>query len=137
LAAAWLATVALWWRARTRASRAPAPAAARNTAERPALRKIMRDLNSACAVNDAAAARSALLNYADVRFAPNPPRSLGALAALLREPAAREVLALEAHIYGAAAGPWRGDGLEAVLRDLDTAEAPQRAAAEPLRPLYR
>jgi hypothetical protein len=137
LAAAWLATVALWWRTRMRASRAPAPAAARNTAEKPALRKSMRDLASACAVNDAAAARNALLNYADLRFAPNPPRSLGALAALLREPVAREVLALEAHIYGAAAGPWRGDGLEAVLRDLNTAEAPERAAAEPLLPLYR
>jgi hypothetical protein len=137
LAAAWLATVALWWRARVRASRALAPATSRNTAEKPALRKILRDLGSACAVNDAAAARNALLNYADVRFAPNPPRSLGALAALLREPVAREVLALEAHIYGAAAGPWRGDGLEAVLRDLDNAEAPERAAAEPLLPLYR
>ena len=137
LAAAWLVTVALWWRARTRPSRAPAPAAARKTAEKPALRKILRDLGAACAVNDAAAARTALLSYADVRFAPNPPRSLGALAALLQEPVAREVLALEAHIYGAAAGPWRGDGLEAVVRDLETAEAPERAAAEPLLPLYR
>jgi hypothetical protein len=135
LAAAWLATAALWWRAR--APRAPAPAAAPETAEKPALRKILRDLGSACAVNDAAAARNALLDYADVRFAPNPPRSLGALAALLSEPVAREVLALEAHIYGAASGPWRGDGLEIVLRDLDAAQVPERAAAEPLLPLYR
>jgi hypothetical protein len=136
LAAAWLTTLALWWRVRARAARPPAPAA-RKAAEKPALRKILRDLGSACAVNDAAAARNALLNYADARFAPNPPRSLGALAAVLSEPVAREVLALEAHIYGATAGPWRGDGLEAVLRDLDTAEAPAPAATEPLLPLYR
>jgi hypothetical protein len=135
LAAAWLATAALWWRARR--PRAPTSAEAPNTASKPALRKILRDLRAACAVNDPAAARNALLGYADVRFAPNPPRSLGALAALLPEPVAREVLALEAHIYGAAAGPWRGDGLEAVLHDLDQAEAPERAAAEPLLPLYR
>jgi hypothetical protein len=136
LAAAWLATVALWWRARTGASRAALPAAPK-TGAKPALRKILRELASACAVNDPAAARNALLDYADARFSPNPPRSLGALAALLEEPVAREVLALEAHIYGAAAGPWRGDGLEAVVRDLETAEAPERAAAEPLLPLYR
>jgi hypothetical protein len=137
LAAAWLATVALWWGSRARARRAPEPAAAAKLGAKPAQRKILRDLGAACAVNDPAAARAALLSYADVRFAPTPPRSLGALAALLPEPAAREVLALEAHIYGAAAGPWHGDGLEAVLRDLDLAESPQRGAAEPLLPLYR
>jgi hypothetical protein len=138
LAVAWLATVALWWRARASASRAPATAAAPKSGARPPpLRKILRDLASACAVNDAAAARNALLDYADVRFTPNSPRSLGALAALLPQSVAREVLALEAHIYGAAAGPWRGDGLEAQLRDLDVAQAPERAAAEPLLPLYR
>ena len=138
LAAAWLATLALWWRARTRASRA-ALTAAPKTPAKPALRKILRDLASACAVNDAAAARNALLDYADTRFSPNPPRSLGALAALLEEPVAREVLALEAHIYGAAAaaGAWRGDGLAAVLGELDAAQAPERAADEPLLPLYR
>ena len=48
------------------------------------------------------------------------------------------MLALEAHIYGAAAGAWRGDGLKAVLGDLESAAtAPERAAAEPLLPLYR
>jgi hypothetical protein len=136
LAAAWLATVGLWWRARTRTSRAPAPSAPKAGAK-PALRKILRDLGYACAVNDPAAARNALLDYADAKFAPNPPRSLGALAALLAEPLAREVLALEAHIYGAAAGAWSGDGLEAVLGDLETAQVPEPAAAEPLLPLYR
>ncbi|HVJ29598.1 MAG TPA: BatD family protein, partial [Gammaproteobacteria bacterium] len=118
-AAAWLATVALWWRARTRRPRTPSPAATKPDAK-PALRKILRDLASACSVNDPAAARNALLSYADVQFAPNSPRSLGALAALLSEPVAREVLALEAHIYGAAIGAWRGDGLKAVLAELES-----------------
>ena len=136
-AAAWLATVALWWRARTRRPRAPSPAATKPDAK-PALRKILRDLGYACSVNDPAAARDALLAYADVRFAPSSPRSLGALAALLAEPVAREVLALEAHIYGAAAGQWRGDGLKAVLVELESgAGAPEAAVAEPLLPLYR
>jgi len=138
LAAAWLATLGLWWRARKRGPRAPSPHAAAKAEAKPALRKIVRDLRSACAVSDPAAARDALLSYAEARFAPTPPRSLGALAAALPAPAAREVLALEAHIYGAAAGTWRGDGLEAVLVELeDAAGPPEQASAEPLLPLYR
>ena len=73
-----------------------------------------------------------------MRFAPSPPRSLGALAALLPAGIANEVLALEAHLYGAAAGPWRGDGLKAVVGDLEkAATAPERLPHEPLLPLYR
>ena len=138
LAAAWLLTLGLWWRARTRRSRAATASAAAKADAKPALRKIIRDLRSACSVSDPAAARNALLDYAEARFAQTPPRSLGALAALLPQAVAHEVLALEAHIYGAAAGPWRGDGLTAVLVDLESAAGPpEAAAAEPLLPLYR
>jgi hypothetical protein len=139
LGAAWLATLALWWRSRTAAARsAAASRSAMQPGAKPAVRKILRDLRSACAVGDSAAARDALLRYGDARFAPNPPRSLGALAALLSPSAAHEVLALEAHIYGAAGGPWRGNGLEAALGELESAaSSPEPAAAEPLLPLYR
>jgi BatD DUF11 like domain len=138
LAAVWLATVALWWRTRQREPRSPATAPAPKPDAKPALRKILRDLGSACAVNDSAAARNALLRYAEARFTPSPPRSLGALAALLPQSVAHEVLALEAHIYGAAAGAWRGDGLKALLGDLENAATtPERPPAEPLLPLYR
>ncbi len=139
LGAAWLATVALWWRSRTREPRsAQARSTAPNPDSKPALRGLLRDLRSACAVGDAAGARDALLLYAEARFAPAPPRSLGALAALLPATMAREVLALEAHLYGAAAGVWRGDGLETLLGDLETAAtAPKPGPAEPLLPLYR
>ena len=138
LAAAWLATAVLWWRTRGRSPRTPAAAATRKPDAKPVLRKILRDLGSACAIHDPAAARNALLDYADLRFAPSPPRSLGALAALLPAGIAHEVLALEVHLYGAAAGPWRGDGLNAVIGDLEkAATAPERPAHEPLLPLYR
>jgi hypothetical protein len=98
----------------------------------------MRDLDSACAVGDPAAARNALLTFAELRFPANPPRSLGALAALLPDDVAREVLALEAHIYGAAPGAWRSEALKGVLGALEAAGvAPAPASAEPLLPLYR
>jgi hypothetical protein len=136
LALAWLATVALWWRGR--APRPPAAAKPQAAPPKPPLRKILRDLDSACAVNDTDAARHALLAFAETRFTANPPRSLGALAALLPDAVAREVLALEAHIYGAAPGAWRGDGLRALIGDLETAGAPPASpAGEPLLPLYR
>lgn len=139
LALAWIATVALWLRGRGRASRPgaltkPQPA----PAPKPALRKILRDLHSACAVNDADAARHALLAFAETRFTANPPRSLGALAALLPDDLGREVLALEAHIYGAAPGAWRGDGLKALVGELENAGTlPANSPGEPLLPLYR
>jgi hypothetical protein len=140
LALAWLATVAVWWRGRTRVvpPAAAGPQPKTQSPAKPPLRKVLRDLDSACAVGDPAAARAALLAFAELRFAASPPRSLGALAALLPEPVAREVLALEAHIYGAAAGLWRGDGLKTAAKELEGAglEA-ESAAAEPLLPLYR
>lgn len=137
LAAGWLATLALWWRSST-AARKPRSSAGGTPEKQPALRKIVRDLASACAVNDAHAARDHLLRYAAARFAPNPPRSLGALAALLPEPAAAEVLALEAHIYGTASdAAWRGDELKVALESLERAAPPERVADDPLMPLYR
>ena len=98
----------------------------------------MRDVESACAVSDPAAARNALLAFAEARFPADPPRSLGALAASLPADVGREVLALEAHIYGAAAGAWRGDALRTVLGELERAGmVAEPPAAEPLLPLYR
>jgi hypothetical protein len=137
LALSWVVTMVAWWRARARRASPPVPTAPA-AERRPALRKILRDLESACAVGDPAAARNALLAFGETRFAEDPPRSLGALAALLPPGAAREVLALEAHIYGADAEAWRGDGLKAILAELERAGVtPDRPPADPLMPLYR
>lgn len=140
LAFAWLVTMALWWR-----SRGNAPPARQAVTERPVasaprapVRQILRDLESACVVGDPDAARRALLAFAETRFTESPPRSLGALAALLPENAAREVLALEAHIYGAGGGAWRGEALRATLGELEKAGvAPDAGPVDPLAPLYR
>jgi len=136
----WVLTIVLWLRARGGANRgAPAaPAAASQADRRPALKKLLRDLGSACAVNDSAAARRLLLAFAEARFPAAPPRSLGALAAELPDTLAPEVLALEAHIYGSQEGAWRGDGLRALLPALEQVGAPAEAPpADPLLPLYR
>jgi len=141
LALGWLATALAWWRsAAARGARAHGPrASAQVAAERPANgRKLLRDVQAACAASDADAARRTLLAWAEIRFA-NAPRSLGALASELTEPAAREVLALEALIYGATPGGWDGRALAAALAELETARRPGAAGGkdEPLLPLYR
>jgi hypothetical protein len=137
LALAWLATMAAWWRSRGRTP-PPTSETAVHADRKPSLRKVVRDLASACDVGDAAAARTALLIFGELRFPASPPRSLGALAALLPEPVAREVLSLEAHIYGAVTGTWHGEGLKSSLAELEQAgNAPERGSADPLMPLYR
>jgi hypothetical protein len=138
-ALAWAVTALLWWRARSSGAARPQRAEPASPSERrPAARKVLRDLNSACAVNDPGGARRLLLRWGEAHFPADPPRSLGALAALLPQGLAREVLALEAHIYGAAPGVWDGQSLMAALADLEAAGANvESAKGEPLLPLYR
>jgi hypothetical protein len=138
LALAWLVTLALWWRsrgARAAGSVVRGPIAK----ERPQpVRKILRDLDSACAVGDADAARRSLLAFAEAKYGETGPRSLGALAAVLPEAVGTEVLALEASIYGATSGPWHSEGLKAVLPELEKLDQTgSDTKNEPLLPLYR
>ncbi|HEX5045895.1 MAG TPA: BatD family protein [Gammaproteobacteria bacterium] len=135
LAAGWLLTALAWWWSR----RVARPAGAARAADAKAKGgKPLRDLDAACRTNDADAARRALLLWAEQRFPDSPPRSLGALAAALPEAPAREVLDLEAHLYGAAPGDWDGGGLRGVLRAFETDSGAGAAVKEdPLLPLYR
>jgi hypothetical protein len=141
LALGWLATALAWWRS-TAARRGPARAVradVRGAGQRPqSERKLLRDAAAACAAGDADAARRALLAWAEARFN-SPLRSLGALASELPEPAAHEILALEAHIYGASPGRWDGGALAPALAELDAAHGRAATAGkeEPLMPLYR
>jgi hypothetical protein len=137
LAVGWALTAALWWRA----ARPPRGTVRLRTAgpSQSNERRLLRELKAACTAGEAEQARRALLQWARLRFAATPPRSLGALAPLLPSTAARPVLELEAHIYGSAAGPWDGAALAAVLPELARGAGAGATAAkeEPLLPLYR
>jgi BatD DUF11 like domain len=141
LALGWLVTALAWWRAaaaRRGPARTSSGVARVGVERRQSERKLLRDVDTACAASDADGARRALLAWAEARLA-SAPRSLGALASQLPEPAAREILALEAHIYGASPGPWDGRALAAALAELDagSGRGAAGASAEPLLPLYR
>lgn len=137
LAAGWLATLGLWWRS-VHGGRAPRrrvrPAPAPHTNER----RLRKRIRAACETDDAGEARRLLLEWAELKFAPDPPRSLGALAARLPADVGRDVLDLEAHLYGAAGGRWSGERLAAAVGTLDAvARGAAAPKAETLSPLYR
>ncbi len=93
----------------------------------------LRALRRACRRSDPLAARRALLAWSAGRW-PAPPRSLGALAARLPDPAIRAaVLALDRQLYGPAGAPWDGSGL---ARFPGRMEGQRPAPPEPLPPLH-
>jgi hypothetical protein len=136
IAVLWIVTLLLWWR--SRASRPVTRKVERPVERSASAKKLLRDVQAACAVNDADGARRSLLTWAETRYAAAPPRSLGALAARLPADLAREVLDLESHIYGADSGRWDGQALAGALATLQSANSnDSHQDDEPLLPLYR
>ena len=141
LGVGWFLTVVAGWVAWRRTRGAPvadASGARSGTRSKGNARALLRTLRAACGTHDGQTARTALLQWATLRFPDAPPRSLGALASLLPAPVARQVLDLEAHLYGGLPGPWDGQGL---ARELGALEAvgvnAERTKDDGLAPLYR
>jgi hypothetical protein len=135
LGVGWLATIAAW---RLRA-RADHQRVARNAAARaPSESSLARQIKAACQVNDAHRSQELLLDWGRLKFAADPPASLGALASRVPGPLAAEIEALEAALYGPDAGGWRGERLFQAFK----AARPQLGVVagdepDPLAPLYR
>jgi len=136
LAAAWLATALLWLNERRARTRAAAVGA---SGERPPTSGARRrDLDRACAADDPAAARDALLALAAEPWPEDPPRTLLALAARLDDEEARAaVAALDRALY-AGAETWRGEALRRAFRGQLRSPQAARAGARdgPLPDLY-
>jgi hypothetical protein len=105
---------------------------------RPANRRLLKELRAACADGDARAARQALLQWAALRFAEAPPRTLGALADKLPTRLRTEVLELESQLYGRGAVEWDGSALAAALGEVDSVSRSSSGTdRDSLLPLYR
>jgi BatD DUF11 like domain len=138
LALGWAVTALLWLRARNRPTEEPAQSTARPAPKRATNRQILRRLRAACRNDDAEAAQSSLMDWAALRLDDDPPQSLGALADKLPDTAAREVLRLEAHLYGRDGEAWDGRALAAALSGIDSVSRKRSSGDEdPLLPLYR
>ncbi|MEO7254747.1 MAG: BatD family protein [Casimicrobium sp.] len=120
LAALWLGTLLLWWRARRRALTNPAPAtplspAANNTVAQavapPSARSALSALQQACAANDARRARQHVLEWAAATWPQNPPRGLNSLTERLQDVRYVEPLQRLDRACYAADAPWNGSML--------------------------
>jgi len=133
LALGWGLTLVVWWGARQPAShakdtRVPLPDAG----------PILRQLKKACMKHEAAAAKEALLLWARIQW-PETSLGLGEIGKRLGEPAASEIAALNARLYGQSSKPWlHGSELwgafEAALSRLKSQK--KRPRKERLSPMY-
>lgn len=135
LGLAWLTTLVLWWA--DRRGRLLAPAAERpavtGTASRRHAEKRLRD---ACRWGDPGAARDALLAWARAWRPDDPPRSLGALAAVTDDRIGTEIAGLQQALYAPGGQPWRGEALYRAVADY-TPPCSAGGRDEVLQPLYQ
>jgi len=118
LAGAWLLTVLAWWWS-GRPSKKPVE---RTPSEPPIHKQLSRCLKNAQAAagkGDPAGVRTALLAWSRLQWPQDPPRSLGALAERVNEPADDAIRAFARFSYGpAGAEEWDGAALAKALRNL-------------------
>ncbi len=136
LAIVWIATLLAWWQSRRRGARA-APLGARQQAPLGAA-QARKDFHEACARNDAAAARRALLAWAASAWPEESLPGLDALAARIGDAAlAAQLVELDRACYAGAA--WHGAGLRQSLKDLPPRRTRSSGSDGPgggLAPLY-
>ena len=131
----WLVTLVAWFR---QAYRSRAPAVAKPSSRRINVRGRLRMAIAACAASDAASAQQALLGWAEDRFTPSPPRTLGALAREFPADTAAALEELESHLYGGRSGLWNGETLAQLLGEFERAGKGSRSQKKDLLPpLYQ
>lgn len=133
LAALWLLTLIAWWRSGRRRRR---PAAESPPVVPPAHRqhaKLLKAARRAAQAGDAAATRSALLDWARLQWPEDTPRSVGELGERLGGRLADELERLSRVSYGPGEPRWDGQALADALRRprAQPADASQNGALLP------
>lgn len=135
LAIAWIGTLTLWWwRSRRRtSSRAPAVGG-----DEP-LRRLERELRTACLANDAPRTKTALLTWARRRWPDRPPVNLIALARRCEPELADALVSLDRALYAPGRTTWaEGNALwQHFRRHKQAGDRRGTTRAEGLEPLYR
>jgi len=113
-ALAWLSTLLLWWRI-SRSRRVHAHTASSDDLTTQAA---VKRIKQCCQQNDKQALKSALLDWARLRWPNEPPISLGALAKRVEdEQLSTQILHLDQFLYEANAPDWRPDQLLLTFAD--------------------
>lgn len=130
LACGWALSLLYWWSlSRRRGTEAPVSEA------QVTQRGARRALENACAGNDAAAAREALLDWGQALLAPRRIANLDQLCAVLGADLAQQVEALNRSRYARSRSEWRGESLWRLCRQLETAHIRDAGRDPELLPL--
>jgi len=136
LGCAWIVTLLAWWYQRRRSGQGDSQAVAININSQ--LAQFEQDVKKACQVNDAAAARTALLNWAAMRWPATAPTSLTAMAKHCPAALAEALVMLDRALYADDGGTWHGDGLWQVFAtEKPIASGSADSQAQGLEPLNR
>ncbi|MBT8089383.1 MAG: BatD family protein [Gammaproteobacteria bacterium] len=128
LAAVWLLTVFAWWWSSRDPKRAPREPEPPPVYKRQA--KFLRAARKAALAGDAAAVRSAMLDWGRLQWPDDAPRSVGELAERVATPLAEELQKLSMASYGPGPSEWDGAALAKSLRSITIVSADSRADLE-------
>lgn len=135
LASGWLFTTVYFW---LRLNTPKNSVTIKNRVDAQSLSKAMKQLKSACQMNQPAACKDALLNWGRQLYADQTVTSLGQLAKLTGEPLASMIQQLESSLYGRNTNAWNSTGLVDACQVLsDELNKQNSAVTGKLEPLYK
>ena len=135
LASGWLFTTVYFW---LRLNTPKNSVTIKNRVDAQSLSKAMKQLKSACQMNQPAACKDALLNWGRQLYADQTVTSLGQLARLAGEPLASMIQQLESSLYGRNTNAWNSTGLVDACQALsDELNKQNSAVTGKLEPLYK
>jgi hypothetical protein len=132
LAALWLLTIAFWWwlTKPTRAPREPGPIPIHKRQAR-----ILKTARKAALALDGGAVRQALIEWGQLQWPDDAPRSIGIIATRVSSPLAEQLEALSKLSYGPGSEEWDGEALAKSLRSFAVVVDDHRRSNETLPPL--
>lgn len=125
----WIATLLLWWRARTNPARDITQSTGEQKQRVLSQRRAWRELQRACQANDAEWTKKALLHWAKIQWPEHPPRSVLGVAKQINHQEMRDALErLDHDLYQGGVQSWNGEALYQAITDLRKKIDPERAA---------
>lgn len=134
LAGVWLLTLTAWWWSSRDGQRETRPAAPIPVYKQQA--RLAKAARNASAAGDAAATRAAVVEWGQLQWPDNAPRSVGEIAERVSPPLCDELKNLSAASYGNGGAEWDGKRLAKALRSIDVlADGVIATTEDPLPPL--
>ena len=134
----WFLTGYLWWRSARRGTR-DNRTNEHNLAHTESLSRARRDVLGACKARNPAAAKAAVIRWANIGFDGGRFTTLGEIASHTSDPLRKELEHLSQLLYGNGDSSWDGDGLSRAVGDYRFAqiEREKQKNVNSLPPLFR